>query len=191
MKYFVFDCETGGMPEKNTSLLTMNGSLLDAQLNVVATIGLKVKPADGVYRVQPQALNVNGIELGDHDDIAITEEAAAVKFIDFIRRHNLGGVPIIPVGHNVAFDVSFMKKLIGGNNWRQLFSKKVIDTASVAEFLCLTGVLPESARTDCSLQGLADLFDMSYVGAHNAEFDMVLTLNVLKKLISLVSERKK
>ena len=121
-----------------------------------------------------------------HLEEAMPVSEAATVFVDFITRHNIGHQKIIPIGHNVSFDVAFMKKLVGARVWRKLFAKKVIDTASIAEFLCLTGVLPPSEEVDCSLGGLAKRFDFSYAGAHDAKFDKELTLKVLKRLMSLV-----
>lgn len=189
-KYFLFDSETGGVPEKKTSLLTVYGMLLDQDFNILDTIDLKIKPDNEVYSVEPRAMKINGIDLMEHNKEAIASSEAAHKFIDFITRNNIGTQKIIPVGHNVAFDIAFLKQLIGGSEWRRMFSKKTIDTASIAEFLCTTGILPSSEEVDCSLAGLAARFDFSYVGAHNAEFDAKLTLNVLKKLQALVQERK-
>lgn len=189
-KYFLFDSETGGVPEKKTSLLTVYGMLLDQKFEISDTIDLKIKPDDGVYVIEPYAMTVNGIDLMKHDKEAIGAAEASHKFIDFITRNNIGTHKIIPVGHNVAFDIAFMKQLIGGTEWRRMFSKKAIDTASIAEFLCATGILPPSEEVDCSLAGLAARFDFSYAGAHDAEFDAKLTLKVLKKLQALVQERK-
>lgn len=190
-KYFLLDCETGGMPEKNASLLTMEGTLLNSNLEALDSISLKVKPGDGVFRIEPRAMEVNKINLSLHEKEAISESEAAEVLINFITRNNMGLSKIIPVGHNVAFDVSFMKKLVGTRNWKKMFSKKVIDTASIAEFLCLTGLLPSSEEVDCSLGGLATRFGHSYEGAHDARFDADLTLKILKNLIAITSERNK
>ncbi len=190
-KYFLFDCETGGKPETGTSLLTLYGMLLDYDLAVIDTIDLKIKPDSGVYMVEAKAMEVNKIDLYEHSKTAIAAAAAKTEFVDFICKHNLGRDKLIATGHNVAFDVAFGKKLIGAVEWKHQFSKKLLDTGSIAEFLCLTQLLPPSNKMDCSLVGLAKRFDFPFEGAHDAEFDCKLTLKVLKRLLALVKEGTK
>lgn len=189
-KYFLFDCITGGRPEKHASLLTVHGMILDPHLQKQDVIDLKIKPNSGVYSIEPRAMHSNKIDLLKHDADAINETEAATLFVDFICRCNVSSTGIIPVGHNVAFDISFMKKLIGASTWRQQFSKKVIDVASIAEFFCLTQSLPASNKVDCSLKGLAKRFDIPYARISDAEGDAKLTLQILKHLMTLERKEK-
>lgn len=185
-KYFIFDCETGGTDPGNT-LLTMYGMMLDNNFTTTDVLDLKIKPNDGVYNVSPQALEINKIDLIKHDKEAITENEAARIFNDFSCRHAFGG-KIIPIGHNVSFDIGFVKRHLLKNNdletniWPKYYSHRVLDTATIAHFLILAGAMP--ANMSCSLGSLAKYFGLDYSNAHDAEFDVKLTLEVLRKLLA-------
>jgi len=188
-KYFLFDCETGGI-DRNTSLLTLFGMILDEKLTVQDTISLKIKPDDGVYHVKAAGLKVNKINLVEHEKEATTATEAAREFENFICKHSLGETKLIPTGHNLSLDVEFCKRnfLRGdqdeGGGWDKFFSYRSLDTATLAHGLILAGKLPEDL--DCSLSSLAKYFEIDYSGAHNAEFDAKLTLAILIFLIKLM-----
>lgn len=187
----VFDCETGGLPAKNPSLLTLYGVLLDERLKVISKIDLKIKPNDGVYRIEPRALDINGINLKEHDEQAIVETEAADLFKNFICKYNINN-KVVPVGHNVSFDVVFAQRLLNDSDfWRQKFTKRVIDTATIAGFFYLSGIFPDQNDLDCSLKGLAERFDFPYEGAHEAKFDVNLTIKVLKKFLELAKNKER
>lgn len=184
-KYLIIDTETGGLVENEPSLLSLYAYLTDSKLNYLDDIELKIKPDDEVYRINPYALAVNKINLVEHNKIAITESEAKNKFLNFVKKNNTHGEKIIPVGHNLNFDLYFTKKLC--HDWEKYFSYRVLDTASVAKFLFLAGkiTLPENNRGG-SLEDLANYFKLDYTQAHDAKFDVQLTLNVLKKLLNLI-----
>lgn len=188
-KFFLFDCETGGKNPK-TSLLTLYGMILDDKLRVMDTIDLKIKPGNGLYHITAEALSVNKIDIVAHDTVANPEKDVAGEFYDFVCKHSLGDTRMIPVGHNLSFDIRFVKRHLlradnaEGDYWSKFFSYRTLDTATIAHFLILAGKLPTSL--DCSLESLANHFGFDYSKAHNAQFDAELTLNVLKKLIGLV-----
>lgn len=191
-KYFCFDCETGGINPK-MSLLTLYGMVLDQNLHPIDKIDLKIKPDNGRYSISAEAVDINKIDIVQHDKVAIPEREAAKEFYDFAFRHG-GTTKMIPTGHNISLDVRFVKQhllkdeghYIDGNAWGRFFSYRRLDTATISHFLRLAGRLPSDL--DGSLQSLAKYFDLSYEDAHNAEFDAKLTLKVLKLLIGLVGD---
>jgi len=191
-KYFLFDCETGGVNSK-TSLLTLFGMILDHKLEVLDKIDLKIRPDNGLYVVGASGLATNKINIPEHDKVAINKTVAAKQFYDFCSKHTIGSDAkdrLIPVGHNQAFDIRFIKKNllpannVEGDNWKTFFSYRQLDTASIAQALILAKKLPEDL--ECSLSSLANYFKLDYSGAHEAEFDVELTLKILKLLIALM-----
>jgi DNA polymerase III alpha subunit (gram-positive type) len=188
-KYFLFDCETGGKNPK-TSLLTLYGMVLDSKLNIQDTINLKVKPSNGIYQVTAEALGVNKIDLFRHNQEAAAINVAAADFATFACKHSIGAYKLVPAGHNLSFDIGFVKGHFlqadnpEGDDWDKYFSHRRLDTATLAHGLILAGKLPNNL--ECSLQSLAQHFDLDYSGAHNAKFDAELTLDILKILISLM-----
>jgi DNA polymerase III alpha subunit (gram-positive type) len=188
-KYFIFDCEMGGLHPK-MSLLTLHGILLNSELQEIDRIDLTIKPNNGQYLTTAQAMSVNKIDLVKHDKVAIPEREAAKQFYNFAFRHG-GQEKMIPAGHNLSLDIRFAKKHLlkdpdnaEGDAWGKFFSHRRLDTATIAHYLILAGKLPENL--DGSLWSLAQYFGISYDGAHNAKFDAELSLKILKKLIGLV-----
>lgn len=187
-KYFLFDCETGGKSPK-TSLLTLYGMVLDDQLEVLDEIDLKIKPNNGLYSVTAEAMQVNKIDLIAHNKEAALVTQASRDFYDFACMHSIGHRKMIPAGHNLSFDIRFVKKHLlkannsEGNDWAKFFSHRILDTATIAHYLILSGKLPDNIS--CSLVSLADYFGLDYSKAHNADFDAKLTLQILKRFIKL------
>lgn len=189
-KYFIFDCETGG-PSPEMSLLTLYGMVLDQNLEPIDSIGLTIKPNNGRYVIRSEAMAVNKIDIVKHDSIAIYEKEAAAQFYNFAFKHG-SQEKMTPIGHNLSMDIDFVKVHLlkdrensTGSSWGKFFSYRRIDTASIAQYLIISGKLPNDL--DGSLGSLAKYFKLSYDGAHNAQFDTELTLEVLKKQITLIA----
>jgi len=187
-KYFLFDCETGGINPKN-SLFSLYGIILNNELQQIDEIHLKIKPDNGLYQLSAEALKINKIDIVGHNEIAVAESLASSTFYDFACKHALRD-KLVPAGHNLSLDIRFVKKHLlkednpDGDNWGKFFSHRRLDTATIAHFLILSGKLP--SNLDCSLESLARYFEFDYSGAHDEKFDAHLTLDVLKKLITLV-----
>lgn len=192
-KYFLFDCETGGISQRS-SLLTLFGYILDDKLNPLDKIDLAIKPDDGLYMLTASSMNINKINIIEHDKVAIKKSEAVKVFNDFCCKHAIASHTeknrIIPAGHNLAFDIRYVKRnLLKANNlegddWKRFFSYRQLDTAATAQALILAKKLPEDL--ECSLASLAAHFNLDYSGAHNAEFDVELTLKILKLLLELM-----
>ncbi len=179
-KYFLFDTETGGL-KKDMSLLTLYGYILDENLNVLDFIDLKIKPDDGIYNISAQALEINKIVLTEHDKVAITLTEAKNQFANFVWRWALNN-KLTPVGHNVRFDVKFVKTHLL-EEWDRYFDRRHLDTASIGKFLSLSGKL--SKLNQYSLTELATAFEISFdtEKRHDAQVDAELTLKLLKNMI--------
>lgn len=196
-KYFLFDIETGGL-KTDLSLLTLYGIVLDQNLKVLDAIDLKVHPHDGIYRVwadEGRGLSVNRINLVEHAKVAIPELQAMSDFRSFLCKHTglvglLGPAPnpLTVIGHNVRMDVEFTKQHLC-RDWDLYFSRRHIDTASVAQFLQITGKLPKEMVT--SLSELVTHFKLAVDQntMHDAKVDTELTLAVFKRMIDLATSK--
>lgn len=198
-KYFLFDCETGGLPKEDPSLLSLFGYLLNDDLDILDQIELYTKPDFGPYKVVSRALEINGINLIKHDKKAITYYEAASELDFFLTNNfqefNIKTNKIVPSGQNVDFDIWFLQhRLFASRNqysysnvplakMEDFFSQRKLDIASIARFLKLCGTLPE--HVDGSLRSLCKYFGISTSGAHNAKRDVEMSLQVLRKLCSL------
>jgi len=183
MKYIAIDNETGGLGD--VSLLTSYFAVLDSDLRIMDDLYLYLKPADGVYRIEPQALEINGIKLSAHDAMAETSSTAGQKLFKFLKHYsNDGADKLIPLGHNVTFDVlGIHDNLLNRNTFEKFTSYRKLDTAIIAQFLKLAGKLPDEVSG--SLGSLASHFEIPNDQAHDAKADVLVTIEVLKSMLKL------
>src|SRR6185437_1201091 len=111
MKYLAFDVESGGVTDDH-SLLSVYFAVIDEDLKTLhGELDMLIKPDDGNYVVTAGALVVNKIDLIEHDKVAIKESAAGTMLYNFLKTHAPDGTTkLTPLGHNIAFDVQFIKK---------------------------------------------------------------------------------
>jgi len=183
-KYLAFDCETGGI-ETETSLLTAYFGVLNYKLDLIDELDLYCKPDDNKpYVVTAEGLEVNGINLIQHERQALTYGACGKKLRDLILKHsNNGKIKMIPLGHNVHFDIEGVTaKLLSKKNWNQFVSYRVVDTQVYARCLQLKGVIP--ADQSVSLSSLITYLNVNIPEGrqHEAKYDTLATVEVLRKL---------
>lgn len=190
-KYFVFDTETGGKTTK-TSLLSVYGIITDERFNEYrdGRIDFKIKPDNGIYNIDVEALKVNSIDLVKHDAQAKPLSQVRTEFRNLISRCAFTSEKIVPVGHCIDFDIKFAEKYLMPDDWSCYFEKRNIDTASVALFLRNIGILP--ANLSCSLASLVDHFgiDLRAEVLHDAKVDALACLEVWKKMSNLCNGPK-
>jgi oligoribonuclease (3'-5' exoribonuclease) len=182
-RYLSLDLEAGGTELKH-SLLSAYFVVLDEDLQTVyGELDLKIKPNDGNYLVRGEALEVNGIDLVQHDKEAVTESKAATLLYEFLEEHVPDGkVKLTPVGHGIGHDIEFIKEHLT-KNWNKFVSYRYLDTGCIVQFLKLTGTVPRDLSG--SLKELGEYFDVPMSGLHTAKGDTWATIEVLKKLRDL------
>lgn len=184
--YLPMDNETGGLAE-DVSLLSTYLEVVDEKFNVVDSLELYVKPNDGVYRVEAEGLDVNKINLIQHDKVAITYSEAGQLLRNFLVKNSQDGkIKLIPVGKNVQFDVNGLQKhLLGKKTMDKYVSYRLIDITGIAMGLQIKGKLPPDLGL--SLGSLVQYFGIVLAGnAHEAKYDTQVTMLVWKKLLDLL-----
>ncbi len=183
-KYICLDTETGGLT-LDTSLLTAYFGVLDENLVVVDELYLYLKPDDGVYKATAEALNINKINLIEHDNKAIPYKASKTLLYNFLSK-NYKGDKLIPIGHGLAFDLPRIKlHLIGTDSWEQYVSYRTLDTGITTQFLRAAGMFPNDVTG--SLGSLVKYFNIDSKGdLHDAKVDALQTVAVLKELFKIV-----
>lgn len=177
MKYFLYDTETGGN-KINASILTLYGVVCNEKFEVVDTISLKIRPNDGIYRVEAEALAINKINLVEHDKVAVTQSVAAQTLRWFLENHSENGEKITVGGWNNYWDNSFIQAhLLPDLN--DLISRHLLDVASTAVLLKTMGLLPGDLKL--SLVNLVKHYNVEFEnGAHDAQSDIMATVAVFK-----------
>lgn len=184
MRFVALDNETGGLTS-DTSLLTSFLAILDADLNIVDELELLVKPDDGIYRVNAEALNINKINLLEHDKKAIPYSQAGAPLYEFLRKHSDNGAnKLVPFGHNVMFDIlGICDKIMSKKTWDHFCGYRLLCTGNISQFLKLQGKLPSDIQA--SLGKLAAYFGIDNSKAHTSKGDVLMCIEVLKKMKDL------
>ena len=186
-KLLHLDCEMGGR-ELRYSLLTAYFMVTDADFKFLGDLYLRVKPDDGDYIVSGQGMEVNKINLQEHDKIAVPYKQAKPTLFNFLKTA-AGTDRLIPVGHGIRGDIDHViKYLISEGSWEQFCTYHYIDTSVVLQFLRSCGKMPMD--TDGSVKALAEYFKINQRAGddanwHTAKFDAEITAKVLQKMIEL------
>ncbi len=188
MKLLGIDTETGGLTEF-VSLLTVGLVVYDHNFNELDSMELLVKPEDGEYVVQAEALAVNGINLIEHDKVAKTKKEFKTPLFEFLKKHsNDGKDKLIPFGWNVEFDI---KRIANDNHPEAIMSKKAwlknvsyrcIDGAGLFMAEKLKGNIPLDQKG--SLGKVINYYGLEFPGeAHTALADVRASAMVIKKIL--------
>ena len=184
--FIAFDIESGGVSSK-TSLLTVDFIILDDQLNILDELALKLKANDNEpYVIEPNGLEINKINIIEHDKTAITYGEGGQLLVKLLKRYSLPKTKLVPLGHNVAFDIrGITTHLLGDKTWNQWVSYKIQDTQIVARFLQIKGLLPKDMSISLSsLQKHFNIVGLQGV-AHESRYDTIATIEVYKRLLNL------
>lgn len=181
---FVFiDTETGGL-SPDYSLLTVAAAVTDKDFNILDRLTFSLRPADG-YVVSPEAMQVNRIDLAKHADEAIYADSAKLKLVTLLTEglNRTGLRRLVPAGHNVGFDLGFIyAQIMPESDFRRYCTYPALDTAAVARFLSNAGLI----KNPCNLVSLREQFGIETAGAHNAEADVLATIQIAKLFTSFL-----
>jgi DNA polymerase III alpha subunit (gram-positive type) len=184
--YIAVDTETGGIGS-DVSLLTAYIAVLDKQMNIIDELDLAVKPDSGIYNVTAEALNINKINLIEHDAKAITLGKAGELFREFLMKHSPNGsIKLLPLGHNVAFDMDKLyQHVLNKKEAQKYISYRVLDTGSTGNFLKAAGLIPEAISG--GLGTYAEYYKVQKREQHIAKNDVLLTIDVMKAMMKQIS----
>jgi len=183
-KYIAFDCETTGVDER-CNLLTISFIVLNKTLDIIDTLNLSLKHNFG-YFIYPKALQINQIDIVKHHNNS-TELVDAKRLLLYFLNKYKTQYNLIPIGHNISFDIKFIiaSGLLTQNEYSNYISCNPIDTISVAQFLKLSGKLPE--KQSISLVNLCNYFKLNKSSEtnlqHTAEYDIKMTIKLLRHMI--------
>jgi DNA polymerase III epsilon subunit-like protein len=187
-RLLVVDTETGGVDPQIHSIFSLAAIVWeDGKLGAEFEV-LIVEP---LLAVTGRALEINGIDIVDHCKRGVGPADAVARLQSFLRDHfpeELGSRNKISLaGHNVNFDVGFMKRLfrLAGLSYEDMFSHRVMDTAGLLRFLTLAKKLPLSgAGADEAFQYFG--IEVPKGKRHTALGDARATALLLNKLIDIV-----
>ena len=173
------DTETGGLNPVKHSLLSL-AMVVWEDMEIIDTKELLIN--DGKLSVTEEALSINKIDIEKHKKSAISLPQSIEKIFVFINKHFPDQRKITLAGHNVHFDVHFLKLFFSQNNenFNKYFSHRIIDTSSIMYYLYLAGHIKQRA---ISSDEAFELFDIKVEGRHTALGDAVATTKLFNKLL--------
>jgi len=178
MVYLAFDTETTGLDPTKHNVLTAYFVLLDESLNKIDSLALSIRR--GEYVVSAKALEINKIDLVEHNKISASLFESRKKFEDFISPYN----DLICIGHNVQFDIDFIlsNKILSRELYKKHFNiEKKVDTLLILRKIKNDRKLP--SEQSLSLSKITDFLNIKLVGNenfHTAEYDILITIELLK-----------
>ena len=176
------DTETGGLDPGKHSLLSL-AMVVWEDMELID--GQEILINDGILSVTQEALAINKIDIEKHRQQALPSSMAMAEILLFIGRHFHGDGKITLAGHNVHFDVNFLKSFFYSQNinFSTYFSHRIIDTSSILHYLYLAGRLKQRATS--SDDAFAH-FDIMVDGRHTALGDAMATARLFNKLLRLM-----
>lgn len=183
----VLDTETTGVDSENHALIEAC-AILYKNKKEVSRYSFR-QPVSG-QKVDLAALKYNGYNieyLTELNNNAAKMSTHIGGFLDYLLE-----LPkdTVLAGHNVDFDINFLKKDIeklGLENLNGIIPRKKYDTKTIAEFLKKTQQI-KFEKTN--LHELAKKLEIEYEGEnlHSSSYDAELTAKVLFKMFNLLSK---
>lgn len=181
MKLLLVDTETGGLDASKHSIISV-GMVVWEDGVLGDTLHLTIREPEGFYN--DEALKVSGFTM-DRINRGCSPKQATWAIREFMRKNNVLWNTDLG-GHNLAFDVAFLKRLYSLAGVRYSFGHRGLDTLPVAVFLKACGILKVDS---CSLDNLCAHYGIKIreEGApHDALQDIIATGKLLTKLIEEV-----
>lgn len=200
MKFLAFDIETTGLPhdQERVAIIQFAGMILDSDLEPTRDLVVNEfiqfpipenQLLHGKIRFSSVALDMQkklGRELNFFADWNLNNKVSSVTFYkmlyEWLNRHR-NGEKLVPFGHNVAqFDYPILLKEAynHGYDLSTVLDYHCFDTSCLSFPLLMDGTIKKN-----NLTSLADFFEIERKGeAHDALSDLLLTIEVAKKLLN-------
>lgn len=134
------------------------------------------------YSIDPKAMEVNKIDILEHDKVAEPLNICNDKLKKFLKKYSRPdlGEFLTPVGSGVKADIDLLKA--SGLSTMGL-SHKVMDLTVIASFLKEAGYINIDS---VSLENLATAFGVDHGEPHKAVCDAVASMGVFNALFNLI-----
>lgn len=185
--FVCLDCETGGVDENDSDLLSFFAAITDEDFNILATLGeVHTEPMNGVYRVTPGALKVNKIDLTVRENV-VNYLRAGEMLHQFLMTHKPGGNgKLVFLNHNAAFDIGYVNQfLINKKAWQKIISVTPADTKITGRALMDSGVVDKGAG---NLEWWAKYFNIINEAPHTGRGDVLTTIAVYQNQLRVLRE---
>lgn len=177
---FVVDTETGGLNPAEADILTIGiVPIVDGAIQEGREWKIKGK------RVQAKAMEVNKINLDEHNKVAQGRNEVRSEIEEYIKEI-MGDKQYVTVGHNLGFDLKFIEQL--SPKLLDYFNQRnSLDTKQLATFFKAAGFFDEKQST--SLGNIVGVLNIPEGGtAHTALADATTTGRLLIFFLNKLTE---
>jgi len=183
MRGLIIDTETTGLSHNYNQVLTVGMLLaeIEEELNFITSKHIRIK--HNHYNVSGIALKINKINIKEHHKIGINPKSACLEINSFIKKNKIKNIPLI--GHNINFDMRFLRELYKKEREEFLLDLETLDTRSLWANLKNKGNVPMHLKGN--LRTVANHFEVNYEKAHDALEDCKITAQVFHKMVGVLN----
>jgi len=184
------DCETTGLDAEEHKMWQLCIMPLDSNLEPSRQfpfLNLLMKVDTSVIDFDIRVFSDNKRRIAEAQQVGFSQSEGAIQFLDWFERLKLiPGKKIVPLGHNVKFDIGFLTQWLGQDAYQACFDYHIHDTfCSVAYINMQASFRNEPVPfPKWQLSGLAHRLGISSEGAHDALIDCQITAQVYKRLMN-------
>lgn len=174
------DTETGGTDPQKHSLLSIGLAVWDESVGVIDSCELFLKNEN--YVITNTAKKINKFDKHLHEQNAQDGKSVIHSIKKLIKKHFPKDTAVTLAGHNVQFDIGFLKKLYSaeGVSFSKSFSHRAIDTYSILRYLFYTGRITDDISSSAKAFGY---YKIKVSHRHSALGDVLATTELFDKMI--------
>ena len=178
------DTETGGLDPEKYSLLTVGLVAWDRESGIIDAKELSIK--HDCYSITKSAERINKLSSINMNNTKPENPRTIIKEIDLFCCNNLGEDAATIAGHNVGFDVAFLKQFYKENHasFSKRFSHRTVDTHAILFYLWCLGKI-ENMESFSSAKAFK-YFGIEVQDRHSALGDAIATAELFQHLIALL-----
>ena len=175
------DTETGGLDPTKYSLLTIGFVVWEKERGALYSREICQKLEK--YKVCDEALAINNFNISNFQTSDILTPKEIIDEFDVIGEKYFDGEKIRVAGHNIAFDIEFLRRLFKteDKDLEKVISYKTVDTYSILQYLIHKGKLSFGITSSTKA---FDYFGIAVKGRHTALGDAMATMELYNKLLT-------
>ena len=179
--YLVVDTETGGLNPRKNSILSIAGVVWEPKKSITPIFDFYI--CEPKLNYVDKAMEVNRIDLEDVKNGLKPFEAVQEIKRSLGKYFGHARQPIMLVGHNINFDIAFIKRLyrLAKLEYYVDFRNRALDTAAILEFLMISGKI-EGDRASADVLFEATNTKIREEDRHTAKGDAIATATAIDTL---------
>lgn len=176
------DTETGGTDPHKHSLLSIGLAVWDRHDGIIGSSEYFIKNDE--YIIINRAKRINKFDKELHEHNSKSGKIVIDEIKEFISNYYPSNYLVPLAGHNIQFDISFLKVLYSktGVSFNKTFSHRSLDTYSILRYLFYTGKIDNDISSSAKA---FNYFNIKVPQRHSALNDVLATVELFEKMIKI------